>query len=59
MTVRAAYPALRKGAAFEVGGNVPNYTVDGTSNPGGIVVGAAQTIDTATNVVGSKTVLTL
>jgi len=56
---QATFLGYTKGAAFEAGGNTPNYTVDGTSNPGRIVVGVARTNGTTTNIVGSKAVLTL
>jgi hypothetical protein len=56
---QATFLGFTRGAAFEGGGNVPNYTVDGTSNPGRIVVGVARTNGTTTNIVGSKAVLTL
>jgi len=56
---QAAYLGFSKGAAFEQGGNLPNYTVDGTTNPGRIVVAVARTNGTATNIVGSKAVITL
>jgi len=55
----AAYLGFTKGAAFEGGGNAPNYTVDGATNPGRIVVAVARTNGTATNVVGTKAMLTL
>jgi phage baseplate assembly protein gpV len=55
----AAYLGFSKGAAFEAGGNVPSYTVDGSSNPGRIVVAVARTNGTAANIVGSKAVLVL
>jgi hypothetical protein len=55
----ATYLGFTKGAAFEAGGNVPNYTVDGTSNPGRIVVGVARTNGTATSITSSKAILTL
>lgn len=55
----AAYLGFTKGAAFEQGGNVPNYTVDGTSNPGRIVIAVSRTGSTATNIIGSKAMLTL
>ena len=55
----ATYLGFTKGAAFEAGGNVPNYTVDGTSNPGRIVVGVARTNGTATSISASKAILTL
>jgi hypothetical protein len=55
----ATFVGFAKGAAFEVGGSSPNYTVDGSSNPGRIVVGVARTTGTVTNIVGSKAILTL
>jgi hypothetical protein len=55
----ATYLGYTKGAALEAGGNAPNYTVDGTSNPGRIVVGVARTNGTATNITSSKAILTL
>jgi phage baseplate assembly protein gpV len=55
----AAYLGFSKGAALEAGGNVPNYTVDGTTNPGRIVIAVARTNGTATNIVGSKAVIVL
>jgi hypothetical protein len=55
----AAYLGYTHGVVFEVGGNAPAYTVDGSSNPGRIVVGVARTNGTTTNVVGSKAVLVL
>jgi hypothetical protein len=55
----ATYLGYTKGAAFEAGGNVPNYTVDGTTNPGRIVVGVARTNGTATNITSSKAIVTL
>ena len=58
-STQATYLGFTPGAAFEAGGGVPNYTVDGTSNPGRIVVGVARTNGTTTNIVGSKAILTL
>jgi len=55
----AVYQGFTHGAVFEAGGNVPNYTVDGSSNPGRIVVAVARTNGTTTNIVGSKAVLIL
>jgi hypothetical protein len=55
----AAYLGYVHGAAFELGGGAPAYTIDGSSNPGRIVVGVARTNGTTTNVVGSKAVLIL
>jgi hypothetical protein len=48
-----------KGNAFEQGGDTPNYTVDGTSNPGRIVIGIARTSGTTTNITGTSTMLSL
>jgi len=58
-SVGAAYLGFTHGAAFEAGGNAPAYTVDGSSNPGRIVVGVARTNGTTTNIVGSKAVVVL
>ena len=58
-TADAAYLGFTHGAAFEQGGNTPNYTVDGTSNPGRIVIAVSRTGPTSTNIVGSKAMLTL
>jgi hypothetical protein len=58
-TAGAAYLGYTHGAAFEAGGGNPAYTVDGSSNPGRIVVGVARTNGTTTNIVGSKAVLVL
>ena len=51
------YLGYAHGAAFEQGGGNPNYTVDGTTNPGRIVVGVARTSGTGTNVSGTSTVV--
>jgi hypothetical protein len=56
---RATYLGYSKGAALEQGGNVPNYTVDGSTNPGRIVVAVARTNGTGTNIVGLKAVIVL
>lgn len=55
----ATYMGFAHGAAFEAGGNNPAYTLDGSSNPGRIVVGIARTNGTTTNIVGSKAVVIL
>lgn len=52
------YQGYTHGAAFEQG-NTPNYNVDGTTNPGRIVIGIARTNGTPTNIVGSKAMITL
>src|SRR5262249_34275467 len=44
-----AYQGYTHGAAFEQGGNTPNYTVDGTTNAGRVVIAVARTNGTATN----------
>jgi hypothetical protein len=56
---RATYLGYARGAAFEPSGGVPNYTVDGTTNPGRIVIAVARTNGTATDIVGSKAMLSL
>jgi hypothetical protein len=56
---QATYLGFTKGAAMEAGGNVPNYTVDGSSNPGRIIVGVARTNGTATDITTTKAILTL
>lgn len=53
------YLGFTHGIVFEQGGVGPNYTVDGTSNPGRIVVGISRTVASATNVSGTKTVVGL
>lgn len=55
----AAFIGYSKGAAFETGGDVPNYLVDGATNPGRVVIGVSRTGGTTTNVVGSKAMVTL
>ena len=55
--VRATYLGYARGAAYEQGGNVPNYTV--TSNPGRILAAVVRSNGTTTNVIGTKAVLTL
>ena len=56
---QATYLGYTKGAALEAGGGQPNYTVDGSTNPGRIVVGVARTNETATDISATKAVLTL
>jgi len=56
---RATYLGYTKGAAFEQGSNVPDYTVDGTNNPGRIAVVVARSNGTAANIVGSKAIVSL
>ncbi len=53
------YLGFAPGSVFEQGGVSPNYTVDGTSNPGRIVVGVSRTGSTTTDVSGTKTVVGL
>jgi hypothetical protein len=55
----AAYLGFTKGVAFEQNGNVPIYTVDGTSNPGRIVVAVARSNGSVTTIASSKAILTL
>lgn len=55
----AAYLGYAPGVAFEAGGGVPNYTVDGSSNPGRIVVGVARTNGTTTNITNQTAILSL
>ena len=55
----AAYLGFTHGAAFEAGGNVPTYAVDGSTSPGRIVVVVVRTNGTATDIVGRKAVLSL
>jgi phage baseplate assembly protein gpV len=58
-TAGAAYLGYTRGTAMEASGGAPAYTVDGSTNPGRIVVGVARTNGTTTNIVGSKAVLQL
>jgi len=60
-TADAAYVGYTRGAAYEQGGNVPNYTVEGTTNPGRVYIAVSRTgaNATSTNVIGSKAILTL
>lgn len=58
-TAGAVYLGFTRGTAFESNGGAPNYTVDGSTNPGRIVVGVARTNGTTTNIVGSKAMLIL
>ncbi len=54
-----AYLGFTHGAALEAGGNVPSYTVDGSTSPGRIVLAVIRTDGTATDIVASKAVLIL
>lgn len=56
---KAAYLGFGRGVALEQGGNAPNYTVDGTTNPGRVVIAVARTNGTGTSIVGSKVVISL
>lgn len=47
------------GTVVEQGGNSPTYNVDGTSNPGRIVVGVSRTGSSSTSVGGTQTILGL
>jgi len=53
------YVGFTKGTALENGGNVPNYTVDGTAQPGRVVVGVSRAGSSTTSVSGTKTVVNL
>lgn len=53
------YLGFTPGTVFEQGGNSPNYQVNGTSNPGRIVIGVARAGATATDVSGTKTLVGL
>jgi Cohesin domain len=55
------YLGFTPGSVFEQGGNTPNYTVNasGATNPGRLIVGISRTGSTATNVSGTKTVVSL
>ena len=55
----AVFIGYTKGAAFEQGSDVPNYLVDGTTNPGRVVIGVSRTSGTTTNIIGSKAMVTL
>ncbi len=55
----AVFLGFTRGTAFESNGGAPAYTVDGTTNPGRVVVGVARTNGNTTNIVGSKAVLIL
>jgi hypothetical protein len=54
---RATYLGYARGAAYEQGGNAPNYTV--TSHPGRVLAAVVRSNGTTTNVIGTKAVLTL
>jgi hypothetical protein len=53
------YLGFARGTALENGGNTPNYTVDGSAQPGRIIVGVSRAGSTTTAVSGTKTVITL
>lgn len=55
----ATYLGFVAGSAYEQGGNAPNYTVDGTTQPGRVVVAVARTNGTTTSVVGTRTIVGL
>jgi hypothetical protein len=56
---RLVFLGFAAGAVFEQGGNAPNYTVNGTTNAGRVVIGVSRTGPSSTNVSGTKTVLSL
>jgi|RhiMethySRZTD1v2_1073278.scaffolds.fasta_scaffold152491_3 hypothetical protein len=56
---KVAYTGFAKGTALENNGNTPNYTVDGSAQPGRIVVGVSRAGSTTTAVSGTKTVISL
>jgi len=58
-TAGAVYVGYTRGTAMEASGGGPAYTVDGTTNPGRVVVGVARTNGTTTNIVGTKAILQL
>ena len=39
---KVTYLGFTKGTALESGGNTPNYTVDGTAQPGRVIVGVSR-----------------
>ena len=57
--VHTVFLGYTAGSVVEQGGNTPTYNVDGTSNPGRVVVGVSRTGSGATNVSGTKTVIGL
>lgn len=56
---KATYMGYTKGTALENGGNTPNYTVDGSAQPGRIIVGVSRAGSSTTNVSGTKTVISV
>jgi hypothetical protein len=56
---KITYLGFARGTALENGGNTPNYTVDGSAQPGRIIVGVSRAGSTTTAVSGTKTVITL
>jgi hypothetical protein len=56
---KVTYLGFTKGTALESGGNTPNYTVDGTAQPGRVIVGVSRAGSTTTVVSGTKTVISV
>ena len=54
---KVTYLGFTKGTALETSGNVPNYTVDGSTQPGRLVVGVSRAGGSATSVSGTKAVI--
>jgi hypothetical protein len=57
--IHTVYVGFTPGSVFEQGGNSPNYTVNGSTTPGRVIVGVSRTGTSSTNVSGTKTVLGL
>ena len=57
--IHTVYLGFTPGSTFEQGGNSPNYTVNGSAAPGRIIVGVSRTGTSATNVSGTKTVVSM
>jgi hypothetical protein len=56
---KVTYVGFTKGTALENNGNTPNYTVDGSAQPGRLVVGVSRAGSTSTSVSGTKPVISL
>lgn len=56
---KVAYVGYTKGTALEAGGTLTNYQVNGSAQPGRVVVGVSRTGSTATNISGTKTAISL
>ena len=57
--IHTVYLGFTPGSVFEQGGNTPNYTVNGATSLGRVVVGVSRTGTSSTNVSGTKTVVSL